>query len=66
MGAFDNVKGIIFGTFTEMENEKCIPTIETFVKRIAGKDLPIAVTRNIGHGTDYKGIMIGQELYIGE
>lgn len=66
IGAFDKVAGIILGTFTEMENEKCIPTIETLVKKIAGKDLPIAVTRNIGHGTDSKGIMIGQELYLQE
>lgn len=64
MGAFNKVAGIILGTFTEMENEKCIPTIETLIKRIAGKDIPIAVTRNIGHGIDSKGIMIGQELYL--
>ncbi len=66
MGAFDKVAGIILGTFTEMETEKCIPTIETLIKRIVGKDLPIAVTRDIGHGTDSKGIIIGQELYLGE
>lgn len=64
MGAFNKVAGIILGTFTEMENEKCIPTIDTLIKRIAGKDLPIAVTRNIGHGTDSKGIIIGQELFL--
>lgn len=66
IGAFDKVAGIILGTFTEMETEKCIPTIETLVKRIAGKDLPIVVTRNIGHGTDSKGIIIGQEIYLKE
>ncbi|MBQ6994841.1 MAG: LD-carboxypeptidase [Lachnospiraceae bacterium] len=64
MGAFDKVAGIILGTFTEMEQEKCIPTVETLVKRIVGKDMPIAVTRDIGHGTDSKAIVIGQELYI--
>ena len=66
IGAFDKVAGIILGTFTEMENEKCIPTVETLVKRIAGKDLPIAVTRDIGHGADSKGIIIGQEIYLEE
>ena len=39
IGAFDKVAGIILGTFTEMETEKCIPTIETLVKKIVGKDL---------------------------
>lgn len=62
IGAFDKVAGIILGTFTEMETEKCIPAIDTLVKRIAGEDLPIAVTRDIGHGTDSKGMIIGQEI----
>ena len=66
LGAFRKVAGIILGTFTEMEAEKCTPTIATLVKRIAGKDVPIAVTRDIGHGTDSKGIVIGQGLYFGE
>ena len=62
LGAFDKVAGILLGTFTEMEAEKCKPGIEELVKRIAGKELPIAVTRKIGHGTDSKGILIGREL----
>lgn len=66
IGAFDKVAGIIFGTFTEMDREKYIPTIETLVKRTVGQDLPIVVTRNIGHGTDSKGMIIGQEIYLEE
>lgn len=62
LGAFEQVAGILLGTFTEMESEKCTPGIETLVKRIVGKELPIAVTRKIGHGTDAKGILIGEEL----
>lgn len=62
LGAFDKVAGILLGTFTEMEAENCVPTVETLVKRIVGKDLPIAVTREIGHGTDSKGIVIGREV----
>ena len=66
MGAFDKVAGIILGTFTEMDREDYIPTIETLVKRTVGQDLPIVVTRNIGHGTDSKGMIIGQEIYLEE
>ena len=62
MGAFENVAGILLGTFTEMEEKNCTPGIEELVKRIAGEKLPIAVTKKIGHGTDSKGIMIGREL----
>ena len=66
IGAFDKVAGIILGTFTEMDRENYIPTIETLVKRTVGQDLPIVVTRNIGHGTDSKGMIIGQEIYLEE
>lgn len=64
LGAFHKVAGIILGTFTEMERENYKPDMETLVKRIVPCDLPIAVTKNIGHGTDSKGIIIGQEIEI--
>lgn len=64
MGAFDKIAGILLGTFTEMEQENCLPTVETLVKRIVGEDLPIAVTRDIGHGTNAKAIIIGKKLYL--
>ncbi len=66
IGAFEKVAGILLGTFTEMEQENCLPTVETLVKRIVGDDMPIAVTRDIGHGTDSKGIVIGEKLCLGE
>ena len=62
MGAFDKVAGIILGTFTEMDKRKCTHTVEGLVKRMVSKELPIVVTRDIGHGTDSKAIVIGQEL----
>lgn len=66
LGAFEKTAGILLGTFTEMESAKCIPSIETLVKEIAGKYVPIAVTKDIGHGTDSKAIIIGKELYLSE
>ncbi|MDE7436268.1 MAG: LD-carboxypeptidase [Lachnospiraceae bacterium] len=66
LGAFEKAAGILLGTFTQMKEEKCIPTAETLVREIAGKDLPIAVTEEIGHGTDSKGIVIGRELQISQ
>lgn len=64
LGAFDKVAGILLGTFTQMEKEKCIPTIETMIRKFIRSDLPVAVTRDIGHGTDVKGIIIGKEIYL--
>lgn len=62
LGAFEKVAGILLGTFTEMEKQQCEPTMEMLVKNIAGPKLPIAVTKDIGHGTDSKAIVIGQIL----
>lgn len=62
MGAFDKVAGILLGTFTEMENSKCTPTVVELVKNKVSKELPIAITGDIGHGTNAKAIVIGQEL----
>lgn len=62
LGAFEKVAGILLGTFTQMEEEQCSPTVETLVRDIAGNELPIAVTKDIGHGTDSKAIIIGREL----
>ncbi|MBD5462409.1 MAG: hypothetical protein HDR24_05035 [Lachnospiraceae bacterium] len=54
--------GAKIGAVAQMEEEKCQPDMVTLVKKFAGKDLPIAVTRDIGHGTDAKGIWIGREF----
>lgn len=65
LGAFKKAAGILLGTFTQMEAECHAPTAEALVKEIAGSDMPIAVTKNIGHGTDAKAVLIGQKLYLG-
>lgn len=62
IGAFEKVAGIILGTFTGMQ--KCTPTVEELVKKMVSKELPIVVTGDIGHGTDSKAIVIGQEIYL--
>ena len=64
LGAFSKVSGILLGTFTEMENENCVPTIETLVRQVVGNQIPIAKTRQIGHGTDAKAMIIGQEIKV--
>ena len=62
MGAFEKAAGILLGTFTQMEKENCIPTKEMLVKKFVRKEMPVAITKDIGHGTNSKGIIIGQEL----
>lgn len=62
LGAFRKVSGILLGTFTEMEEKRCMPTIGMLIRKFTGDRIPVAVTRQIGHGTDAKGIWIGQEV----
>ncbi|MDO4336923.1 MAG: LD-carboxypeptidase [Eubacteriales bacterium] len=62
IGVFGEIRGILLGTFTRMEEEHCFPDIVELVKKYAGEQLPIAKTEEIGHGSNSKGILIGQEI----
>lgn len=62
MGVFGKINGILLGTFTRMKERKSSPDIIQLVKQYAGEELPIAVTDEIGHGVDSKGIRIGEEM----
>ena len=61
MGVFEQVNGILLGTFSEMEEKQLKPTIEELVQTVIPEALPIAVTHYIGHGTDARAIVIGRE-----
>lgn len=63
IGVFNKVSGILLGTFTEMEENNCAPGMTELVKKYVGKDLPIIKTWEIGHGSNSKGIVIGEEYY---
>lgn len=61
LGAFNKIKGILLGTFTEMERESYKPEIVDIVKMVVdNKDIPIAVTNELGHGQDSRCIVIGK------
>ena len=64
LGAFDKVGGILLGTFSQMEKEGCQPEIIPLLQHFAGKELPIAVTGEIGHGPDARAIWIGERFQL--
>ena len=65
MGAYRKVSGIVLGTFTELERVSNDAMIEEIVKRVIdNKDIPIARTKQIGHGTDSKALIIGAKMSI--
>lgn len=59
LGVFRQIKALLLGTFTEMEDRSCSPTIEELACRYAGAELPILKTRQIGHGKDALAVRVG-------
>lgn len=67
MGVFTKIKGLILGTFTKMEENNISPTIEALtLKIINNPNLPIAKTKEIGHGEDSKCIILGEKLTLSD
>lgn len=64
LGAFTKVKGIILGTFTQLDKEKGDNRAFEILQRFVGTEIPVAVTKDIGHGHDAKAIKIGEYLKI--
>lgn len=62
MGAFDKINGILLGTFTRLDADIFVPSVEELVQKYAGRDIPVARTMDIGHGTDAKCILIGKHM----
>ena len=63
MGVLDEVKGILLGSFSEMEEKALSPTVEELLLELIGdRDIPIAKTIQIGHGKDSKCLRIGKRI----
>lgn len=67
MGVFKEIKGILLGTFTKMEENNVKPTMEELViNTIKNKEMPIAKTNDIGHGSNSKCIVIGKHIILND
>lgn len=64
MGVFSKVSGVLLGTFTRMQAEKCEPSICDLLLNIVPSQLPIAKTEKIGHGLDSRAVRIGEALHL--
>lgn len=61
MGVFSKVNGILLGTFTKMEEKNFKPTVEEILINVLNDtQLPIAKTKEVGHGSDSKCMVIGK------
>jgi len=61
IGVFDQVAGVLLGTFTNYEKSDLEMTVYDLLKMHVDEDLPVAVTGEIGHGHDSKAIVIGKK-----
>ncbi len=66
MGVFDKLSGIILGTFTHMEENRCSPSIEEIVLKMTPESIPVAKTRFVGHYETSRAIPLGAVLTIGQ
>ena len=66
LGAAEMISGVLLGTFTNMEREGLKPSIEEIVLRAFPREIPVARTRFVGHGSDARAIVIGREIEIGK
>lgn len=64
LGVFEQLKGIILGTFSKMEEEKSTPTIIDLVCQHIDGQLPLVKTQEIGHADDSKAIAIGMMIQL--
>lgn len=62
IGVFDEVAGVLLGTFTNYEKANLQLSVYDLLKMHISEDLPVASTREIGHGFDSKAIVIGKEI----
>ena len=60
LGMFERVKGILLGTFTQMEQERCEPNVWELLRQFVSPELPVARADYIGHGTDSKAVLVGE------
>ncbi|WP_339290896.1 S66 peptidase family protein [Paenibacillus sp. FSL E2-0201] len=58
--SFDKCAGVILGSFTELERYNEFSIVEEYLKEISR--IPIVKTNEIGHGSDSKCLIIGENI----
>lgn len=60
LGVWEQVNGVLLGTFTEMEEKGHAPTVSELLIDMTNQKLPVAVTKEIGHAANSKALLIGK------
>lgn len=64
MGAFDKISGLLLGTFTKFEENNHSDIVKLIQPIIHNPNLPIAKTNLVGHHSDSKCLIIGENIQI--
>ncbi len=64
LGVFQQINGILLGTFTHLDSMSSQPDMTQLVMQATKGTLPLAKTYEIGHHSDAKAIVIGEELIL--
>jgi Uncharacterized proteins, homologs of microcin C7 resistance protein MccF len=65
LAVFRKCSGILLGTFSELQAKEMKPGIEPLIQAVTDPyDLPIAQTRQLGHGEDARCIPIGSVVHL--
>ena len=64
LGIFDNISGLLIGTFTKIEKEYSIDEIFEFIQEYIPEHLPVVKTSEVGHAKDSKVLEIGGMMNI--
>ena len=62
LGVFRQVRGILLGTFTKLEEQGQAERMAELVCSYAGGSLPVVKTSQVGHGTDSRAVAVGAYL----
>ena len=62
MGVFDQVAGVLLGTFTKYEEAGLSFSVYDLLKMHISDTLPVVKTTEVGHGPDSKAVVIGRNM----
>lgn len=62
--AFEKVKGVILGTFTQLEREQGTKALEEMALHFIEGNIPVVKTGDIGHSPFSKAVKIGEKIEI--
>ena len=64
MGVFDEINGVLLGTFSKMERENLHPRMEDLVLGIVPEKIPVPKTEYVGHYSSARAIVLGMEMFL--